>query len=75
VLVPPESAQGYLTVQAVREDGSTAEDVVFLNGEGTDERVDVKLVELFTVVTDPQSRPVRDLPQEGFRVFDEGVAQ
>jgi VWFA-related protein len=75
VLVPPESAQGYLTVQAVREDGSTAEDVVFLNGEGTDERVDVKLVELFTVVTDPQSRPVRDLPQEEFRVFDEGVAQ
>jgi VWFA-related protein len=75
VLIPPEAPVGYLTVQAVKRDGATVEDVVFMNGTGTSERVDVRLVELPTVVTDPEARPVRDLPRRDFRVFEEGVPQ
>ena len=75
VLVPPDAPTGYLTVQALRRDGAIAEDVVLLNGTGGSERVDVRLVELPTVVTDPESHPVRDLPKADFRVFEEGKPQ
>jgi VWFA-related protein len=68
--VPPEQPVGYIAVTAYLADGSSAEDVAFMNGPGGDERLDVQLVELYTVVEDPTGRPVRGLGKNDFRVWD-----
>ena len=75
VMVPPESPVGFITVTAHLADGTTAEDVIFMNGPGGDERVEVKLVELYTVVSDPDGRPIRGLTAGDFQVFEEGRRQ
>ena len=75
VFVPPDAPVGYVSVVAHRADGTSAEDLVFLNGTGPAERVDVRLVELFTVVEDPGQHPVRGLERDDFRVFEDGAAQ
>jgi len=75
VMVPPEAPVGFIGVTAHLADGSTAEDVIFMNGPGGDERVEVKLVELYTVVSDGEGRPVRGLGADDFRVFEEGRPQ
>ncbi|MEM7052803.1 MAG: VWA domain-containing protein [Acidobacteriota bacterium] len=71
ILVPADSPVGYLQAVAFLENGAMAEDVVLLNGEGLTEEVSVELVELFTVVDDPESRPIRGLEAEAFRVFED----
>jgi Ca-activated chloride channel homolog len=38
-------------------------------------RVEVDLVNILASVTDPQSRPVPNLPQDAFQVYDDGVLQ
>jgi len=75
VQVPPESPVGYVAVTAYLADGSSAEDVVFMNGPGGDERVDVELVELYTVVEDPTGRPIRGLTKGDFRVWERNQEQ
>lgn len=75
VFVPPESPVGYVSAVAHRTDGTSTEDVVFLNGTGPSERVDVELIELFTVVEDPRDKPVRGLDQGQFRIYEDGEAQ
>lgn len=74
VLVPADKPVGYVRVVALLDDGSLAEDVVFLNGP-QGERLDVRLVELFVVVNDDDGRPVRGLLESDFVVREEGVAQ
>lgn len=75
VFVPPDAPVGYIAVQAHHLIGDVAEDLVFLNGTGPAERVDVKLVELFTVVEDPAERPVRGLERTDFSVYEDGAEQ
>lgn len=75
VYVPPDAPVGYIAVQAHHVIGDVAEDLVFLNGTGSAERVDVKLIELFTVVEDPAERPVRGLGRADFAVFEDGDEQ
>ena len=70
--VAPESPRGFVRVLARLADGSSGEDVVFLNSPGPSERLDIDLVELYTVVTDRQGNPVTDLPPQRFRVFEDG---
>lgn len=74
VVVPADKPVGYVRVVALLDDGSLAEDVVFMNGP-QGERIDVRLVELFVVVTDDKGRPVRGLTQGDFAVREEGVTQ
>ena len=74
VVVPADKPVGYVRVVALLDDGSLAEDVVFMNGP-QGERLDVRLVELFVVVTDEKGRPVRGLSEADFGVREEGVAQ
>lgn len=74
VLVPADKPVGYVRVVALLDDGSLAEDVVFLNGP-QGERLDVRLVELFVVVNDDDGRPVRGLAESDFVVREEGVPQ
>jgi Ca-activated chloride channel family protein len=75
IVVPPEAPQGFIRVVAYLEDGNSSEDVVFLNSPGSSEKLQVNLMELYVVVTDRKGRPVRELPQEKFRVLEDGVAQ
>jgi Ca-activated chloride channel family protein len=75
VFVPRERPSGYLRVEARLEDGSVAEDALTVNASGLGERVDVRLVELFVVVTDSAGRPVRGLPRDAFRVRQGGRPQ
>lgn len=72
--VPADRPVGYVRVVALLDDGSLAEDVIFMNGP-QGERVDVRLVELFVVVTDDKGRPVRGLSQADFAVREENVTQ
>lgn len=74
VVVPADRPVGYVRVVALLDDGSLAEDVVFMNGP-MGERVDVRLVELFVVVAGEDGRPVRGLTQDDFGVREEGVPQ
>lgn len=75
VVIPESGAQGFLRVVAHLEDGAVAEDVLFVNGPGSGERLEVNLVEMYVVVTDRKGRPVADLEEQDFRVFEEGDPQ
>ncbi len=45
VFIPPEQPTGYVRVVAMLDDGTTAEDVVFMNGPAASDRLEVNLVE------------------------------
>ena len=75
VVVPEDRPVGYVRVVALLDDGSLAEDVLFMNGPEAGERLDVNLVELYVVVTDKDGRPVRGLTKADFAVQEEGVRQ
>jgi Ca-activated chloride channel family protein len=75
VMVPADRPAGYLRAEARLVDGTTAEDAVAINASDLGERVDVRLVELYVVVTDRDGKPVRGLPREAFRVRQDGQEQ
>ena len=75
VVVPRGQPVGYLKVAARLEDGSMAEDAVPLNASDLGDRIDVRLVQLAVVVTDPSGKPVPGLPKEAFRVRQDGQEQ
>jgi VWFA-related protein len=75
VLVPRSQPVGYLKVAARLEDGSTAEDAMALNASDIGDRIDVRLVQLAVVVTDPAGKPVPGLPKEAFRLRQDGREQ
>jgi len=74
-----EAPQGeqvtYLTVTATYTDGTHVEDYRILNSSEFLEEIEVDLVELYTTVTDRSGALVDDLPQERFRVLDNGRPQ
>ena len=65
----------YLSVVATLANGNRAEDVRFLNSPEFIEEVDVKLVELFTTVTDKSGRLVKGLTRDEFQIFEDGRRQ
>ncbi len=75
VVIPPAEPKGFLRVVAYLEDGSSSEDVLFVNSPGSSERLQVNLIELYVVVTDRQGRPVQGLTRNRFEVLENGVAQ
>lgn len=58
----------FVRAVAYLADGSSVEDVSLLGAEGLGEEVDVRLVELYAVVTDKDGRPVEGLSREDFRL-------
>jgi Ca-activated chloride channel family protein len=70
-----DQPEGYVRVSALLDDGSTTEDAVPLNGADVGERLEVRLRELYVVVTDRTGKPVRGLPRDRFRVRQAGVDQ
>ena len=75
IFVPAESPAGFVRVVGHLMDGSTTEDVVFFNSPEGSERLRVELVELYTVVTDRQGRPVMGLGRDDFEVVEDGERQ
>ena len=71
----PGAGTNYLAVVATLDNGSRAEDVRFLNAPQYLEEVDVRLVELFTTVTDRTGRPVKGLEADDFEVYEDGRKQ
>ncbi|MEE8523458.1 MAG: VWA domain-containing protein [Thermoanaerobaculia bacterium] len=75
VNIPSDKPTGYVRVVAMLDDGTTAEDVIFMNGPAASDRLDVHLVELYVVVTDRDGRPVRGLTETDFRIREQGREQ
>ena len=75
LFVPPEDPEGWLRAVAVLADGRRAEDVRYLNGPLAAERLDVRLTELYVVVTGRDGRPVRGLDAADFTLREEGRRQ
>ncbi len=74
--IPANRPVGYVRAVAILDDGSLAEDVLFMNGPAVaSERLEVNLVELFVVVSDKDGRPVRGLEESEFEVREDGVLQ
>ncbi|HET9225279.1 MAG TPA: hypothetical protein VFR31_01315, partial [Thermoanaerobaculia bacterium] len=66
---------GYLRASARLDDGTIAEDAILLNSTAVGERLDVRLIELYVVVTDSDGRPVRGLGKSDFRLLQDGREQ
>lgn len=75
VPIPPAHPVGTLKAVASLDDGSRVEDAVLMNSSVLGERVDVRLVELFVVVTDRAGKPVRGLSRGDFRLLQDGREQ
>ena len=73
VEVDPASPKGFVRVLARLADGTSGEDVVFLNSPGPSERLEIDLVELYVVVTDRSGQPVTGLPRNRFELEEDGA--
>ena len=65
----------YLTVTAILDDGSSAEEVRILSSAAVIEHVEVDLVELYITVVDQGNRPITGLTDTAFAVFEDGNRQ
>ena len=75
IQLPADAGVSYVRAVAHLSDGNTAEDLVFINSPTDIEQVDVQFVELFISVTDRAGRPIDDLEQADFTVFEDGRRQ
>lgn len=74
-LVLPGTGIGYVRAVAYLADGSSAEDLVLLNSPVPPDKMDIRLIELYTNVVDGGGRPVEGLDAGTFQVFEDGVKQ
>lgn len=65
----------FVRAVATLENGEQAEDLVFIDPRFPYEEIDVQLVELYVTVLDALGRPVGDLGQEAFTIYDDGIVQ
>ena len=75
VVLPSSASLAYVRTVAFLADGSSTEDLVFVNAPEYLERIDVDFVELYTSVLDRQGRPVQGLEARDFTVAEDGVRQ
>jgi Ca-activated chloride channel family protein len=75
LLLPQEAKTGYVRAVAYLADGTAAEDLVLLNAPAAADRMDIRLVELYTNVVDAAGRPVEGLGSGELQVFEDGVRQ
>ena len=75
VVLPKDAALSYVRAVAYLTDGSSTEDLVFVNAPEYLERIDVDFVELYASVLDRQGRPVPGLEAKDFSVSEDGVRQ
>ena len=75
ILLPSAEFVGYVQAVAYLTDGSSTQDLVFVNAPGLGEEIDIEYVELFATVFDRQDHPVRDLTRDQFTVVEDKVEQ
>ncbi|HKI02298.1 MAG TPA: VWA domain-containing protein [Thermoanaerobaculia bacterium] len=74
--LPGEAQAGYVRAVAYLTDGTSAEDVVLLNTQAAAvEKMDVRLVELYTNVVDKAGRLIDGVGAGEIQVFEDGVRQ
>jgi len=73
--LPDSGGVGYVRAVAYLADGTATEDTVLLNSPSTPERMDIRLVELYTHVVDRAGRAVEGLGAGEVHVFEDGVRQ
>jgi VWFA-related protein len=73
--VPAGEGIVYLSIVAVLDDGTRAEDTRFLNAPANLDNIDVTLVELYTTVTDRSGQPALGLGVADFEVLEAGKPQ
>ncbi len=75
IAVPAGQETTYLSAVAVLDDGHQVEDVRFLNAPEYVEELDVRLVELYTTVSDRSGRLVQGLGEGEFTILEGGKPQ
>lgn len=69
--LPPSDEMVIVRAVGYLRDGTSAEDVVLVNGPASFEEIGVDLVELYTSVLDKRRRPVRGLAEADFQVLED----
>jgi Ca-activated chloride channel family protein len=75
IVLPKGEALGYVRAVAYLPDGSSTENLVFVNAPEDMAEVNISFVELYTSVLDKQKRPVEGLEQKDFAVTEDGTKQ
>jgi Ca-activated chloride channel family protein len=75
VVLPKGKAASYVRAVAYTTDGSSTEDLVYINGLDTAEVMNIQFVELYASVLDRGLRPVAGLAQKDFSVAEDGRRQ
>ncbi len=74
--IADSSRPSYVRVVAHLVDGTSAEDLVFVNGgDQTAERLDVQVVEVYSAVLGRFGRPLEGLEAQDFTIEEDGVRQ
>jgi Ca-activated chloride channel family protein len=75
VSLPPDQPLAYVRAVAYLADGSSTENLVFVNAPDNLEEMNVDLVELYATVLDRDGHPVTDLAAQDFTVLEDGKKQ
>jgi len=75
MLLPDDAKTGYVRAVAYLTDGTSAEDLVLLNAPAAVDKLDIRLVQLYTNVLDAAGKPVDGLGSGDFQVYEDGVRQ
>ena len=75
IALPPDGGIAYVRAVAYQVDGNQTEDLVFVNAPDNLVVDDAATAELYTTVLDRENRPVRDLEESDFKVFEDDVQQ
>jgi Ca-activated chloride channel homolog len=75
VVLPRDRSLAYVRAVAWLADGSSTEDLVFVNAPDYLDQIDVDFVELYTAALDRQGRPVEGLTAKDFTVSEDGTRQ
>jgi Ca-activated chloride channel homolog len=75
LVLSDEARTGYVRAVAYLDDGTSAEDLVLLNAPGPVEKMNVRMIELYTNVVDGAGRPVEGLAAGDFQVLEDGTRQ
>ncbi|MEE8525148.1 MAG: GWxTD domain-containing protein, partial [Thermoanaerobaculia bacterium] len=75
IVLPEDEPIAYVRAVAYLPDGSSTEDLVFINAPDYLEELEIQFVELYTSVLDRQGRPVDGIREDELAVFEDGVEQ